>query len=731
MQFNHLDVLEIITNKFREVDHVLTNVPLIGHHPVILPALSGSFFLAIIGLFFWKRKRKGKAATPKEPSPALVEEMIEPLDEAKEIDEGSIVEFFLNIYKIQLGETQQAKGRFELLDASVVGAARTYELHVFHDRQWVSRRMSVGLAGDDSTSRSKCFTVIYDEHFVIKVPRKPITDFDTYITAIESDREIVKKVAPRECIVPTVSAVLKMVHHFSESKQLTPELLEEKYLDWLKKFPSFQSHLRIGNAYVFVMDLSRFFFLSRVVNDFHDLSNKLVQEIVGYPDVIWENHGFEGRYALENDAQLDAVRKVYAAFEEQSRILLNNAAQHDVPRYTLQKWFLIHLAGKQLEADEKDLAPERVEKINALLKKTFAENKDTIDTYRRTIRGCIQSVTVSQNKHQIAGLVTNLLDLLAWLRTKGVAMRDLKPDNLLIAGDRARYPDFLDTSEAYSIGLIDVETAVVCGSAINRQAAQPILGGTPAYATPTHLISNEALAACLHSAARILYLQDWYAAVGIVYEMVTGERLFVQTGKLIIGIKTLMFNAAGDTAAQLEVFKNASRMFWHSARTEMAKKTGDKKPILQGVTIGLTEGVRALFLNELQMEKHSIDRRTREIIAGQKVFKSEKTCRSLLAASRKQMTQLKIKWNEAHPGGGEGREILTDLESLKRAAEKNTQLIALLEKPLMAASAYELLYFMFEVVHRAMYRETWGDLVQTEVVGIRDGKGTTTVEATI
>ena len=193
MQNNQLEILEIITNKFKEIDQIIGNVSLMGYQFGILPALSVSIFLVLILLFFLKRKRKGRAVPQAEPEPAIIEETIEPIDEAKEIGEESIVEFFLNIYKIQLGETQLARGRFKLLDSVVVDARRTYELEVFHNKQWVSRRMSVGLAGDDSASRSKCFTVIYDDRFVIKVPQKPITNFENYITAIEADQEIVKK----------------------------------------------------------------------------------------------------------------------------------------------------------------------------------------------------------------------------------------------------------------------------------------------------------------------------------------------------------------------------------------------------------------------------------------------------------------------------------------------------------------------------------------------------------
>jgi hypothetical protein len=100
-------------------------------------------------------------------------------------------------------------------------------------------------------------------------------------------------------------------------------------------------------------------------------------------------------------------------------------------------------------------------------------------------------------------------------------------------------------------------------------------------------------------------------------------------------------------------------------------------------------------------------------------------------ASRKKITQLKVKWNKAQPDGGRGLRVLNDLEALKRATEKNMQLTTLLEDPLSTVSADELLYFMFEVVQKAMYRETWGELVPAEVVGVRKEQGATTVEATI
>lgn len=94
-------------------------------------------------------------------------------------------------------------------------------------------------------------------------------------------------------------------------------------------------------------------------------------------------------------------------------------------------------------------------------------------------------------KAPIEGIVANLLVLLAHLARKGVALRDLKPDNLLVAGDRNSYPHFLREPDEYMIGLIDIETAVIYGNPPRKWINQPILGGSPLYATPSHFFNNE------------------------------------------------------------------------------------------------------------------------------------------------------------------------------------------------------------------------------------------------
>ena len=715
--------------KFKEIDQLLAKVPVTGDYTgVVVLASLGVVLLLILWVLSKRRSAPQAVEEDQEELETITEDMLEPMEEEAAITQEDIVAFFLRIFKVQLGEPKEAKAKFMPLESEAGRTKKTFELQVFHNKKWVTRRMTTGIAGDDSASRSKCFHVIYDDHFVVKIPQRPITNFAAYISAIESDHRIVRRISPRECIVPTVSAVMRMIHPFSDSKQLSPTELEEKYINWLRKYPSFQGHLKIGSSYIFVMDLSRYFFLSHLINDVHDLANKVYQEIVGYPDVIWENHGFEGRYAEENDEEIDAVRTVFKTFEGRSERLLKKAGKHKLPRFTLQKWFLIHLAGRELAAGEKDLKPEAAEKINGLLRKTFSENEAIINSYRKTIRGCVQAVTVGQNNHQIAGLVTNLLDLVAWLRAKGVAMRDMKPDNLLIAGDKASYPEFLDAITDYSVGLIDVETAVAYGLTESDQVPQPIMGGTPNYATPAHLISNTALAACFQDVPRILHLQDLHAAVAIAYEIISGEKLYDQTGKLIIGIKSLMFKNMDNTAAQIELFKNASRMFWHSAQTEITKKFKEKADVLKIVKIDLADSIRAMLGQELQNEKKAFNHRIVSIVDRQKVLTNEKIRRALIAATHQRITLLKEKWQVTHQKGStQGLKLLSTLETLKIASERNEELIRMFAKPSLTLPAHELLRIIFGIVRKGMYREDWGELVAAEVVGIDEGKGTTTV----
>jgi hypothetical protein len=397
----------------------------------------------------------------------------------------------------------------------------------------------------------------------------------------------------------------------------------------------------------------------------------------------------------------------------------------------MQKWFLEHLAGEQLQPDEKDLNSELVAKINALARKVFDECKEPIEIYRRTICGCIQTITVSQNKRPLDTLVTNILDLLAWLRDKQIAIRDLKPDNMIVAGDRSRYPEFLSSVNDYSVGLIDVETAVSHAVDGNRKIRQPILGGTPSYATPSHLVKNTTLQRLYPSLSRCLYLQDGYAVVGIIYEVITGEVLFRQTGKMIVGMKTALFKQFDDIDTGIELYQKASRIFWHSARSEIRQKLKVKEDILNMVQVVVPDGAKEMLRQEFANEKLLISRSIRRYVAGQAAFKGEKLCNSLICTSREKITQLKSKWEDQPQEKAEALKVLDDLEKMKIKVEKQMQRIKLFEQPSLILPADRLLWILFDTVLDAMHRSEWGELIAAEITGVKKGSEATTIESTV
>lgn len=88
-------------------------------------------------------------------------------------------------------------------------------------------------------------------------------------------------------------------------------------------------------------------------------------------------------------------------------------------------------------------------------------------------------------KPVFASMITNSLDLLMRLRDKKIAIRDIKPDNLFLDGKKDDFPRFLKNHERFEVGLIDLETSVDYG---RDDIIQPMLAGTPNYASPSHLL---------------------------------------------------------------------------------------------------------------------------------------------------------------------------------------------------------------------------------------------------
>jgi serine/threonine protein kinase len=659
--------------------------------------------------------KKLRALEPGVPQPKMTDEPPNQLD---------IVRFFLNLYKYQIGAEEDAPVEFAPLMSKTPGPNNIYELRVKHREDWSKRRMTIGPLGEESGSKSKCYYVIYDVHMVIKVPVKPIGDFERYIESIKNEVNIVNKLIPRECIIPKVSVILGLIHSFPYSEDSPPEILEERYINWLRNSTEYQEFLKINNAFVFFMDLSKYYFLGRIIDELHNIKYMIAKEITENAHIIWEPAKFKGRYGTEKDAIFE-IREIYNRCETEIRHLLaRHGIRTPISFYQIQTWFFTHLASQQIKPDTDSYPENFILGVNSLLKKNVEENSRIVEEYRKEIKDFVYRSSFEQNKAQMGAITVNLLDMLAWFRARQVAMRDLKPDNLFVAGDPAKYPLFLKSASEFSLGIIDVETAVDFERYKYKKTKQPLLGGTPFYATPSHFIRNRVLVDIYGNLAKILHIQDWHATLVMIYKVITGELLFEQTARLFVDMRSMMQRVNKPGACDTDAYEEISRMFWHSAVAEFQMKTGESHNTLTNVAITLPKMVGSMFGKVLTREKMSIVRAIRECVQSQKVFQKPQTRELLLRASYAETCRFKTKLESRTNDSGnpvgprtEAIAFLHKLADLKAIFGQNVYMQKLLEHPASGTSTYDILVFMFNVVLNNMYRSEWKPLSGEAVHG--------------
>jgi serine/threonine protein kinase len=656
-----------------------------------------------------RKKALAKAAAPpKEMVPELP-------------NRTDVVKFFLNLYRRQIGALPEAPAEFSQLAAVASGKNLVYELRVKHSGDWVKRRMTIGPLGEDSGSRSKCYYVIFDQHLVVKIPPKPVTDLEDYLASIKKEGHIVERLAPKECLIPKVSVILSKVQELSPGVEIPAEQLEEKYIAWLRNNPEYLSYLKIKDTFVFFMDLSRYYFLGHILEGLHDLGEPVRAEIASTAELIRFPAKARERYGEENESVVFEIGELYHQCEAETRQLLKSRGQSAaVTPYALQSWFLNYLEKKEIGEIDAGLPPELASAIQSIFKRMFEKFGRSVDGYLGAIRSFAQRLSLEQNRLPISGIIINLLDLLGWLSEKKVAMRDLKPDNILVAGDTQNYPGFLRSADDYSLGFIDVETAVYFGKTEEGRIRQPLLGGTPYYATPSHLFPNTTLAGCFGDAARILHFQDWQAVLVMIFKAVTGDLLFDRTALRFADTKTRVVAAMRQKQPLDSLLEEASRMYWRSAAAEFRTKMRGAEGALRGVDAEIPGPAKSLFLRVLKHDIASISRSVQRLTESQSWFSAPGSREQLLRASSIRISQI-VEDLKAKSQTGKapaesvqaGLRFLKGISALKALAERKAQVASALEsKASCRMSAFDILVLMFNSVLKAMYREDWNALTE-------------------
>jgi serine/threonine protein kinase len=641
-----------------------------------------------------------------------------PLDDPDLDLKETIVRFFLDIYKHNVRALKDNPAEIRLLDSRSFAPNYIYELRVMKDGDWQSRRMTIGPIGEDTGSRSKCFYVIYDHHLVIKIPPTPINDLTEYMDILKNERRIVKRLSMKECIIPSAAVILKLIQRFEQKGDLPSEDNEEDYLKFLNIFSELQKYLRIGNTFVFFMDLSKYYFLGHIIQAFHNTEKKIHGEITKHSEVVGDYRKFEDRYGSENINFFLEIEKLYSKYDSELNKLIK---QFNLPASPssdqAKRWFFTHLVGERVTEVDKGLSAEFIVGINRLLDRIINEDLKAIRAYRDNVRKSIHQAAFVKNKAYMEGIITSLLELLAHLHEKKVAMRDLKPDNLLVAGNKDKYPGFLAYPKEYKIGLIDVETAVILAESGKKIADQPPLGGTPQYATPSHFFDNNLLASLYDDLTTVLHLQDWYAIVAIIYRATTGLPLFERTARTLPGIIKAMRAHKG---REMDYFHSANEAFWHSAVGEFKEKMAQREETLKSLNVQVFDRAKKMFRETASDERQHIADEIEQRVNSQSLPMSAKDRQLLISSSYQKTKELRKKW-ESGPVANKKKIdksrvilLLRDLEELKLQLELQTHMLQLLDQSPPNASAYELMEFMFRLVSNRMHGLQWGCLTSRD-----------------
>ena len=681
----------------------VTTVPVvIWISPLVILALELALLIRIVGTT--KRSlTSGKSVydkTPEEISPELEvsPSLHDPDLELKE----KIVRFFLNIYRHRVRALKDCPAEIRLVDSLSFAPNYIYELRVMKDGDWQSRRMTIGPIGEDSGSRSKCFYVIYDYHLVIKIPPIPINDLTKYMEILKNERRIVKRLSMKECIIPSAAVILKLIQPFQQKRDLPSEDNEDDYLKFLSVFSELQKYLRIDNTFVFFMDLSKYYFLGHIIQVFHDTDNKVYDEIRKNSEVIGDYRKFEERHGSENIPFFVEIEKLFNQYESALGRLTRQFNLPVPPSPDQAKtWFFLHLVGERVKQVDEGMSAEFVVEINRLLEGIVGKNSKAIQTYRDNVRKSIHRAAFTQNKGYMAGVITNLLELLAHLHEKKVAMRDLKPDNMLVAGNKDKYPGFLAYPKDYTIGLIDVETAVILENAGKKIAEQPPLGGTPQYATPSQFFDNTLLARLYDDLPAVLHLQDWYAIIAVIYRVITGLPLFARTARIIPGIIKAMRDQRGQ---EQEHFHSVNEAFWNSAVSEFKERMTQNEKTFKSVKVQIFDGAKKMFREIALGERQRLVDEIGQRVNRETISMSAKDRRLLILSSHQTTKELRRKWENAP--GIQKKQIdrsrvillLRDLEEVKLQLELQTRTLQLLDQSAPSISAYDLVEFMFRRV---------------------------------
>ncbi len=621
-----------------------------------------------------------------------------------------VVDFFLNLYNAQMKGLTNNPNLFKQLN-EVHGRLFTYELGVKNFEKWSSRFMGITHLGETSGGKSKCFKVTYDDVLVVKIPRKPISSLPDYIEGIKTERQIAAKLAPEiKCIAPQVSPILKRIPAFYDGMGWVPEELEDKCMERLLQFPQFQEYLKIDGSFVYFMDISKYSFLIQIIKDMYDFRDKIQKEIIYSPDIILNFHKFEEKYGIQNASVWLNINQVFKEYESNVDNMLGRYGLASVvSSYRKRSWFLKFLTETEDLKDESGIGSEFLDELNVTIRDLVHRCRTHIQNFTQTVSDHTRQELFAKNSGRITGIVTSTLRLLANLKEKQVAIRDLKPDNIFVMMELARISINRTYENIVCLGLIDLETAISLDIKKTEPLKQPLLGGTPSYATPSNFVKNPVLESVFEETPKILHLQDWHSSLCIIYITITGESLFVRSRNILNEIINIMKMPESQRPDLKDKFQKNSYHFWYTATEEFQKKTIAKQALLKEIEIQIPANTRKMFYQEAVNWSQRINNIILKRLGNQPVFRTQNSIKKLKDSSCEILKKYRKRWEKeinVPQVAPEARlwiiNFIKELEKLKSMRIQHDQWCEIFSKKNLYMNAFDIMEFMFQIVSQEM-----------------------------
>ncbi len=634
------------------------------------------------------------------------------------LDSNHIVHFFLDLYRRQIGLPEADPRLMSARALDPLNARETtYELKVRYNQRDSSRRMSLCRLGDDVDSKSVCYKVIYDDLLVLKIPPEPVIDFDQYLESIQLERRMADRLSPGvPCVGPSLAAIAKKIPELQDEAHPAGAMNETNIARHLRHTPSLQKYFKIGGSFVLFMSLSRHLFFDQVISRMHRQESRVKDAISGSLHTMGDILAFEGTFGRDRgdlffsfaDLQESYLRSMDQLLQQHGREII------EIPDHRKKQWMFDQLAEKEIIHERHPLPDTFINDQKRTAKIVFSQHKKTVTQFVNLIKSDIRKTSEHRNRNIASGIITNIVKLLMHLKEKNAAIRDLKPDNMFLVGQSDNPDIFLTSADQYALGLIDLETAINFRE--TEPPEQPILAGTPFYATPSHIFENRILEQVFRDAPRTLYLQDWFAAVGIIYNVVTGGTLFKKTGQLLPEVVRVRSRAISLGDPLQGVLKNVSWVFWRTACAEFNACMAADRSMFKCIPLALGSLEKGMLLEETAVCEGFLVDQIKICVLNQEIFKEDKTRRNLFEAGVEKIAAILKRWRMGKDVPDTTPEMRSEIVSflgclvhLKKCQLKIRQLRPILQEEGPPMTAQHLIFLLFRLVFFFMYRPQWSD----------------------